>query len=256
MSISFPNISDVTLKEPPLVKVVCQIRFTPILEIAGDKLAEYQELLRKKFPKFANKTSIQFDVKGIRILQATRLPNEFIFETADGLSNAALGVDFVAFSTKKYSSWQVFESDLGFVLNAFEQVYGSALATRIGLRYINELQFANTKTDSLNDLVNFLNPDLLKFENKTWGVPEKTENFVLFREEEEFLALRTRIVSVPKPQVTLDYDYYAELDTPTERNKDSVLKIFSRYHQVIYNAFRWSIREKRINIFQPIEKEF
>jgi uncharacterized protein (TIGR04255 family) len=254
MPILFPPKDDVTLEAPPLAEVICQVRFAPILRIVEGLPSAYQELLRARFPKFARRDPLRIEIKGIVSLPAAPLPNEFVCETADGQSNAALGVDFVALSTQKYSHWESFAADLGIILRAFEQVYGPTLATRIGLRYINGLRLANTGTDSLDSLVDFLNPELTHFyRNPAWSPPEKVASLVLLREDNESLALRIGVESTPEARVVLDYDYYTELSNPTEMKADLILETVSHYHQMIYNAFRWSIREEKIDIFRPVK---
>lgn len=253
MSISFPHKDDVPLEAPPLTEVICQVRFAPILRIVGSLPIDYQELLRRRFPKLGKKEDrLQVELKGIGKL--TPVPNEFSCDTADGLSRVSLAVDFVALRTNKYLNWKSFSADLEIALRAFEKVYGPALTTRIGLRYINELRLANTGTNSLDDLIDFLNPDLSQFYyNRTFNKPDKIANFILLREENDCLAIRTGIESTPEGFVSLDYDYYTEFDAPAENKADELLNAVNRYRQIIYNAFRWSIKEEKIEVFRPVK---
>jgi len=246
MPISFPHRDDVTLEAPPLTQVICQVRFAPILQIVVGLPSAYQELIRLRFPKFGPGIK-----DGGRSLVLPFPPNEFFFETYDGQSKASLALDFIALFTQKYSHWQSFTEDLQMVLGAFEEVYGSILTTRIGLRYINELRFANTGTDSMNGLVDLLNPELTHlYRNPIWSPPEKITDSILLHDDSGSLALRIEIASTPEARISLDYDFYTELVKPVEMGKDKILETVSSFHQVIYNAFRWSIREEGMRAFQ------
>jgi uncharacterized protein (TIGR04255 family) len=254
MPISFPHKRDVTLKAPPLSEVICQVRFAPILRIGEGLPSQYQELLRKRFPKFARRDAFRVEVKSISALPASLLPaNEFVCETADEKSSAVLGVDFIALLTRQYLHWKSFLEDLKIILKTFEKVYGLILATRIGLRYINHLNFSNTQVDSLDNLVGFLNAELTHhYYNQMWSPPEIISNLILLREDSHRLAIRTAIESGPEARVILDYDCYSELSNPTEMKASQILKTVEHYHGMIYNVFRWSIRKEKMQVFKPL----
>lgn len=51
MTIKFPSKPDIPLKKAPLMEVVCQVRFPPILRINTEEPSEFQEEIRDRFPK-------------------------------------------------------------------------------------------------------------------------------------------------------------------------------------------------------------
>lgn len=254
MPILFPHQDDVTLQASPLTEVICQVKFAPILRIAESLPSAFQELLRGRFPKFAKRNSFRMEIKAGGSASAAPLPNEFVCETVDGSSSAALGVDFVALSTQNYSHWKSFANDLQMVLKAFEQIYGPTLMTRLGLRYVNELRLANTGANSPDQLVDFLNSDLSHFYYQPiWNPPDATVSLVQLRQDNESLALRIGIETRGEARVVLDYDYYTELAEPTQTSTDEILTTVHHYHQMIYDAFRWSIRADKMMVFRPLQ---
>lgn len=51
MAINFPHKDEIPLSSPPLIEVVCQVRFPPILQIAKEVPSEFQEGVRHRFPQ-------------------------------------------------------------------------------------------------------------------------------------------------------------------------------------------------------------
>lgn len=53
MALNFPHTPDVRLANSPLVEVVCQVRFPPILRINKEEPSDFQEAVRQRFPELA-----------------------------------------------------------------------------------------------------------------------------------------------------------------------------------------------------------
>ena len=71
------------------------------------------------------------------------------FRTLSEGSNVGLSIDFFALSTTAYTHWHDFKDNLDMVQKAVMQVYHPSVATRIGLRFINQFTFGNTGVKSL-----------------------------------------------------------------------------------------------------------
>ena len=254
MAINFQQWDDLPLRNPPLVEVVCQVRFAPLLRIAEKLPSEFQELLRRRFPQFTVHSPIGIEARLFDISAPIKLPNQYDFRTADGRSAASLGVDFVALSTQGYSTWSAFLKDLALVFRAFVKTYGAVAATRVGLRYINDLTLENTGGGAFEDLTQILNPDLAKLlVNPSWSQPISLSTHLLVDNDGERLTIRLTFESAPKVHVVLDYDYFLEMSPPSELGVKRLSQLTDHYHQMIYNAFRWSIREDAMDIFRPVQ---
>jgi uncharacterized protein (TIGR04255 family) len=118
------------------------------------------------------------------------------------------------------------------------------------LRYINQLTLENTGASSVTELLEILRPELtvLLIED-CWDEPlEMLNQLLLASEENERLTLRSGFRGGEEPAFLLDLDYYTEGNIPLE----NVPGLCQRYHDAIYNAFRWCIREEKLAVFAPI----
>ncbi len=144
---------EVPLLEAPLVQVIAQIRFPPILSIRKeDNVADFQEALRADYPHLQRN-----EVKNIDIGpgQDTSISEAVIWRLADRPEPAtwrvSLGVDFVALETRNYNSRRDFLDRLGTVVTGVESCIRPAEAQRVGLRYIDRLE--GQAFDRIGDLV-------------------------------------------------------------------------------------------------------
>ncbi|MCY4239679.1 MAG: TIGR04255 family protein [Rhodospirillaceae bacterium] len=150
--------TEVPLPEAPLVRVIAQVRFPPILSIRKeDSVADFQEELRASYPHLQRNEVRNID---IRPGQDPSVSEAVIWRLADRQEPAtwrvSLGVDFVALEAWKYSSRQDFLNRLRRVLASVEACFQPAEALRVGLRYIDRLE--GEAMDRIGDLIqgNFL----------------------------------------------------------------------------------------------------
>lgn len=107
-----------------IVEMICQLRFPAILSIDTREPADFQELVRGDYPRYASEQ----DKSGGK---------SHIFLSEDGLYKLCLTRGFIALSTVRYTSWADFARWLDEPLGRFISVYRPAYFERIGLRYIN-----------------------------------------------------------------------------------------------------------------------
>jgi len=248
----FPQQEDVRLQRAPLAEVVCQVRFPPILRIAGEQPIAFQERMRERFP--------QLDVEQGMIVPMVPLsttppsaqpqPRIFRFKSPGDHTMVSLALDFYALSTTSYTHWRDFLEYLSFVHQAACEVYTIPYATRVGLRYINHLTRQNTGANNVSELWGILRPELtVLLKGDCWDEPQEMLNQILLTGgENEQLTLRSGFRGGEKPIFLLDFDYYSEGNIPLENLSD----LCHRYHEVIHNAFRWCIREGKLGVFVPI----
>lgn len=141
----FPESQRVIYANNPLVEVVCQLRFPPILRIDAELPAAFQDLIRNEYPHFKESrvTELRVDLppevvqlSGGAIpptLRAGKVAYDFI--SADKQWKVGLTRDFIALSTEKYERWEDFKQHLAAPLAAFIKVYAPQPFLRVGLRY-------------------------------------------------------------------------------------------------------------------------
>jgi uncharacterized protein (TIGR04255 family) len=124
----------------PLVEVVCQLRFPTILSISAKEPAEFQEAVRKQFPRYAvRKEQLPPKLKPgpTPTLEPQQPVTNYNFVSEDGLWKLNLTNHFIALSTLRYQRWEDFAAQLDRPLAQFIQIYQPSFFQRIGLRYVN-----------------------------------------------------------------------------------------------------------------------
>lgn len=126
---------------PPLVEVICQLRFPTILAIGAQEPAAFQEAVRRDFPQYAARQE-QLPTKVVRkgntaSLEAQKPITNYNFVSQDGRWKLNLTQNFIALSTVGYQRWEDFATRLDQPLAQFIQIYQPAYFERIGLRYVN-----------------------------------------------------------------------------------------------------------------------
>lgn len=140
----FPEVARVIYKKNPLVNVICQYRFPPILKIDSEVPSIFQEKIRNKFPLYIEKREFfqQFapaEAPNIvnQLLTKQSTVKNFEFLSEDSIWKVNLTRTSITLSTSKYEKWESFIENFSFVLNSFIETYSPPFFTRIGLRYID-----------------------------------------------------------------------------------------------------------------------
>jgi len=250
--IYFPQQEDVRLQRTPLAEVICQVRFPPILRIASEQPVAFQERVRERFPQLEVEQGMVVHMVPLGTMppSARPEPRVFRFKSPDGNTAVSLALNFYALSTTSYTHWEGFLALLQFANEAACEVYDIPYAMRVGLRYINHLTFENTGARSVAELLEILRPELTALlRGDCWDEPlEMLNQLLLAGEGDERLTLRSGFKGGAQPFFLLDFDYYTEGNIPLE----NLLTLCQRYHDVIYNAFRWCIRDEKLAVFAPI----
>lgn len=256
MTLNFPHKPEIRLENPPLNEVICQVRFPPILRIQKEEPSEYQELIRSRFPELVVELGIKFRLPGLvsdEKLTAESQPKTYKFRTIDELTMVSLAVDFFALSTNQYNHWEDFTNDLDLAYEATQQVYSPAYATRIGLRYVNRFTLENTGLDSFEQVVDLFHPDLTALlRSKAWSSPSEMLSQLVLIDNDAKLTIRTGCATeMGETFFLLDFDYF-------EEGKLEITNLLERldcYHNVIYDAFRWCLRDESLVHFNPNSDE-
>lgn len=139
--LSGPPPEEVPLTRPPLVRVVAQVHFAPILAIRNpDKVADFQESIRATYPNLTQECLPHLT------LQANGTPNfqdAVIWRFSSSLKSlqwrVSLGTDFVALETSAYKSRKDFLERLEIILSNVERNFRPSEAYRLGLRYVDRI---------------------------------------------------------------------------------------------------------------------
>ena len=143
----FPEVKRIIYKRNPLDKVICQLRFPPILKINTELPANFQDKIRKEFQLCSDspelKVSIPNEIRNklpngmIHYIQSLHDNKNYEFSTEDGFWQINLTSNFVSLTCNKYERWENFKEKLKLLLDAFIEIYEPSFFTRVGLRYID-----------------------------------------------------------------------------------------------------------------------
>jgi len=115
-------------EKSPLVEVICQLRYPPILSIDTKTPADFQDTVRESFPRYQRNVEKGKDGEEVR---------NHAFISEDGGYKLSLTRSFIALSTMRYTNWEDFALMLDEPLGQFIRLYRPAYFERVGLRYIN-----------------------------------------------------------------------------------------------------------------------
>jgi uncharacterized protein (TIGR04255 family) len=140
----FPDAPRVMYARKPLVEVICQVRFPPVLKIEAQIPDAFQERIRGMFPVYRDSApsilgNIELPAELLQLVRNTvpaGVPKgPRAFATEGEIWTVTLAKDFLALSTKQYTRWDDFWQHLEPALGALQAVYAPVAYTRTGLRY-------------------------------------------------------------------------------------------------------------------------
>ncbi len=255
--------AEVPLHNAPLVRVIAQVRFPPILAIhKTDGVADFQEALRGDYPHLQRNDVRNFE------LGADREPNiseAVIWRLADGPEPAtwrvSLGMDFVALETSRYGSRNDFIARLGTVLASVETCFEPAEAQRLGLRYIDRLE-----GEAVHRIGELVQPSVLGILKPGEGPPDVLRGATAhLMTQAQFVAVEGTIQSrwgnlpanathdpdalqpVGEPSWVLDLDMFALQALPFK--SDELVGMTEAFAKRIYSVFRLMVTEEFLRFY-------
>lgn len=154
----FPDAPRVLYGNSPLVEVICQVRFPPILRIDTEIPAEYQDRVRKVFPLYQDTNeapSIPADIirempsELRRLLPASEGKRVHDFKSINDRWSIRLTRDFLALTANAYTTWDDFAGYFRLAFDALLEVYAPSVSLRTGLRYQNAITRSKLKLDDV-----------------------------------------------------------------------------------------------------------
>ncbi len=254
---------EVHLPRTPLVKVIAQVRFPPILTIRNpDSVAVFQEALRDTYPNLSEDRVQNVD---LTIGQQAKVSEELIWRLADRgqqpLWRVSLAVGFVALETTAYQSRGDFLERLDGVVAALDQAFHPADVNRLGLRYIDRL-----KTDAVERVGNLIQPEILGILRSAADLPltlgDATVRLVT---EAQFVAkeglIQARWAKLPtnttydpsnlepinEPSWVLDLDMFTRQPQPFVR--ESLKQTAKGFAERLYAVFREMVTDEFLRFY-------
>ena len=246
--------SEVPLRNAPLARAICQIRFPPIMSVGKDEyVAEFQESLRREYPLITPQMAqrMQFILPGadgpISMAPPTR---SYRFSSVDGHWHLTLSQDFLAIETTGYTNREEFLARITRACQALEKHIHPTHVSRLGIRYIDRL-----RDEALNQIHELFRPEflgpMLDADFRAGAMQVLTES--QFRTKEGSLIAKwgllpenttidpTAIPPEPNPSWILDLDAYSEVLVPFDST--TLVAEARKLVERIYTVFRWSVTD-------------
>ena len=277
MALKFIDHEDVVFRRAPLISVLCQIRFNPVLSLLSDVgVSGFQEALRGQYPHFTGEQSTAIAVQpneGRSQIGVQQSAPIWRLADAENSWHVSLGPDFVALETPRYLKFNDFLDRLMVVLAALDRTVHPGDAVRIGLRKINVL--THPEVDEPKGWQGFLRPELLSLAGIELPGPI---NFSLstVRVQDGVNHLRVNYGIVPAPtfdqvpsrlveaaeegvsseeqrQFVLDLDYSSPVPYAIRRD-DAMTELLQEFSDGMTSFFHWSIEEPMYRWLEPVPR--
>jgi uncharacterized protein (TIGR04255 family) len=249
--------SEVPLNEAPLIRVLAQVRFPPILSIEESSfVAPFQEAIREKYPILQSEQT-----RGLILGSQGVVPTEpqIIWRFADVGSNwrVSLARDFVALETVAYSSRSDFLERLENILAALDVHIKPQIVERVGLRYIDRLVYHDTK-----ELSRLVRPEIAGIVSTEFGEyvhQAISESLFNLPEGHGQILARwgllpadttidpTAVEPIDQPSWVLDLDM--SLSQMREFSVKTIMSEAQRFAERIYTFFRWAVTDDFLRRF-------
>ncbi|WP_243902197.1 TIGR04255 family protein [Aetokthonos hydrillicola] len=259
--INLPESKRVIYKHNPLIEVVCQLRFPPILKISHQEPVEFQDEIRFQYPLFEI-TQPQVPIEIAKIIQqlGVSLPSDlsYDFKSEDNKWQLTITQDFIALTTSVYERYEYFKKRLKEAVEIFEKIYKPSFYTRVGLRYKDLIirSKLGLKDKDWSDLIESHIASELHNPEISSSIQAITKNLILKIESGQ-VHLNHGLVTVKGLEnndeelaYLLDADFYTE--QKIERNGD-VWEILDHFNKSAGKFFRWSITDTLREAMEPQE---
>lgn len=247
---------EVPLKDAPLIRVIAQVRFPPILSIEKkDFVGSFQEAIREKYPILESEQTQTLVLGPQGVVQPTfQLTWRFI-DTA-GSWRVSLAPNFMALETTAYSSRRDFLERLEYLLIAFEPIFNPQIIQRFGLRYVNRLI-----GQDLQDISSLVKPEIAGLmtaefiEDLHQTVNESL--FVIPNGGEEIIArwglMPGDVTFTPDIEPVAESSWMLDIDMSLSKNREfSIKELMSEgrcFAERIYTFFRWAVKDDFLRRF-------
>lgn len=248
----FPMSERVIYAKNPLKRVICQLRFPPILDIDASPPAGFQDQIRSEFPELQEQEelSIPLPREAQQIMPAEVLRQlsqsgrkNYEFGSPDGKLKINLTRTFLALTSTEYERWEVFRGLMKRPYRALCAEYKPAYFTRIGLRYVDVIRPAelNLATYEWQDLLEHHVLGMLGTSEVGRDVQATEATTVIRLDDDGSLArVLTRLNGHDEDrQFIIDTDFYHAGKTAT----DKAFEKLEFLHGNAYRLMRWCIKD-------------
>jgi uncharacterized protein (TIGR04255 family) len=247
-----PPPPEVPLKDTPLVRVIAQLRFPPILSIEDTKfVASFQEAIREEYP-ILQPVQAQNLIFNSENAVSSSTSTTWCFSDVDRIWRISLANNAVTIDTTKYVSRKEFLSRLEKLLNLLDERFQLSQIERFGMRYIDRVSGQN-----LHEISSLIKPEMagiISSDLQEYMQQILHESVFVLPVEEALIAARWGIVpgnvtfdpysieAINEPSWILDLD----MSSTKEQlfNIDSLMQKANSFAARLYTFFRWVVNDE------------
>jgi len=241
----------IQLDPDPLVRVVAQVRFAPVLSVREQGfVAPFQEAIRGTYP-LANKEMQQQVAPGAQGMLQVAESVLWRFSDASDTWQVTLSEDFVSLDCSDYTDREDFMGRLRATLDALGTHIRPVLSSRVGVRYTDRL----SDPAMLDQLREFIRPELLGLASAELGDGDAVSELTQAEFLTDQVSLRGRWGHLPSnashdasidpieaPSWVLDLDVFTGATTPFDASQCAAEA--ERYASIVYGFFRWAVSDE------------
>jgi uncharacterized protein (TIGR04255 family) len=260
----FPSSDRVIFERNPLAEVVCELRFPPILRIASELPAEFQERIRPSYPNFQQQmagfnAAAPLPPQGVGNV-AINAPffnwqpqPSFVFSNEAQTRTLTLTQESFAIAERQYTEWPDLRAEIETLAGHMAAVYAPSFYTRTGLRYQDLIDRVSLGIGEV-PWAELLNPAFVGLLGRDTPVSQEVRRITSVAEIEladmpgAHVRVQHGLIELPPPEKYLiDSDFFAN-----ERSDlATVLARLGAFSAHAGNLFRWAISEQLHTALQP-----
>ncbi|WP_428277731.1 TIGR04255 family protein [Candidatus Palauibacter sp.] len=255
MPLTGPPPPEVPLADPPLVRVIAQVRFPLVASVEKRGfIASFQEAVREFYPVLRpeEERSVVLGAQGV---VDTRSNTLWRFNEARGAWRVTLAPEFLALETTKYSSRENFMERLRLILEALKEHVDPQVLDRLGVRYIDRVSGKN-----LSALPQLVRPEVAGVLVSPLAARAQraiSENVFILPDNAGQITARWGLLApqsttdpgaldaINEPSWILDTDAFQSFQAGSRQLEvDSVVEQARGFAERIYSIFRWAVSDE------------
>jgi uncharacterized protein (TIGR04255 family) len=243
-------VQAIPLEPPPLARVVAQVRFSPVLGVADERMAGLvQQSLRDDYPLVSAEVEFAISLQfGPAVNPAPSPSRIWRYQDGDECWRVSLSSNFVALECSAYPGHEIFYERFERVLTTIGEIVDPSQVERTGVRYVQRL----IEPNDLARISEFVRPEMVG----VCSVPDARAHMTLCLTQTQasmdHVKLSARWGLLPPdttidPIITaadaaswiMDIDVFDELREPFDAEVLAQRALHHSRHQ--YRFFRWAV---------------
>lgn len=241
---------NICYKKPFLTEVVLRIDFPSPIEGIGNNLP--QNVSKAALKRFSISEpqklhSQEFKISGAEQKVQTRRTEltQWVFHGAQREKQLIIAPNSIIFTTKKYVSYESFIDDVRFFLNEFYKTYKGLSASRMGLRYVNNIAIGEEDPLTWPKYINEGMLGNISYQGDHSNIA-RSFHILEYNYGDQFLKFQFGLANPDFPAVVKRKQFILDLDSyfhgAIEENE--VFDCIQKAHEKIQELFESSITEE------------